>query len=844
MRNKIDYGIDLGTTNSAIARMQDGIPTIIKSDTQKDTVPSCVHFNRKGNALVGDLAYNQMRREAVQALKNAATKSNFNSFVEFKRTMGSTVAYQCQNTSRVYSSEELSAEVLKKMKELVIDENFSSVVVTVPAKFLSPQIEATIAAAKMAGFTQVEILQEPVAAATAYGLAKPNWNGYSLVFDFGGGTFDAAIVKAEDGVLSVKDTEGDNWLGGKDIDHAIVDQILMPYLEENYQFSNILRNHGARTMLRNGLKGIAEEIKINLSFKDSWQVLTQLDDLPFEDENGNMPEIETSISQGDMERVAGPIFQKAIDISKGLLDRNNLSGKDIASLILVGGPTHSPILRKMLREQITQKVDTSMDPMTVVAVGAALFASTLSLSEEVKEELRDPGQLQLEIKYEATSVHLDEMLNIRILSYGGGANPEARYFADVERSDRAWSSGKHPIGERPTLIDLILKEGKPNAFEIRIVDDRGNRIPCQPNQFTILQGIGGLDGMQTLPYNIGIVKYFPEKESDRFAPIVGLGKTKSLPAKGEMKELKTRQTLRPGNPHDVIRIPIYQGEYHSEGTNPALNNWICDVVIPGTRLPALLPEGSEVEVKIEVSRSQSMKVTATFPSLGHSEEFEIEIKNAEAPEQEILGKEISKAKRTAARLEIPEVSEQLVILEEQLVNVAGDADGKLKIQDSLRKELLKLEEAEKLGAWPKAEQELKDAYHELDDLIALIKQNGDDEDLDLDKLESHLEEFSQRIEAIIRERNLKQAKELTELLEILDRELRNKVSQGAVDVHRLRYHDMEFDNIQWKDRNKARLLINQGLKMVADGRASQLRPIIHQIWDLRIDEEGPRETLR
>lgn len=137
--------------------------------------------------------------------------------------------------------------------------------------------------------------------------------------------------------------------------------------------------------------------------------------MQFEDENGEEPEIDITINQEDLEKVFMPIFQKAIDITNNLIGRNNLNGTDLGALILVGGPTYSPILRKMLKEQVSENIDTSVDPMTVVAKGAALFASTISISDEVKEISRDSTKIQLDIKYEATTVELDSLINLKIL---------------------------------------------------------------------------------------------------------------------------------------------------------------------------------------------------------------------------------------------------------------------------------------------------------------------------------------------------------------------------------------------------------------------------------------------
>ena len=151
-RTKIDYGIDLGTTNSAIARMENGIPKIMKSDTLKDTIPSCIYFNKKKSTMVGDSAFNYNKRDKLGALKTSETV-NSNAFIEFKRTMGTDKKYPSSNMEKDYTSEDLSSEVLKKLKSFVSDEDVSCAVITVPAKFNTSQIDATQKAAELAGYT-------------------------------------------------------------------------------------------------------------------------------------------------------------------------------------------------------------------------------------------------------------------------------------------------------------------------------------------------------------------------------------------------------------------------------------------------------------------------------------------------------------------------------------------------------------------------------------------------------------------------------------------------------------------------------------------------------------------
>lgn len=842
MRNKIDYGIDLGTTNSAIARMENGEPVIKKSDTLKDTTPSTVNINKKQDIVVGDTAFNILKNDNARALKTFV-KGKTNTFLEFKRTMGTTHSYPSSNLNKELTSEELSAEVLKKLKSFILDENVNSIVITVPAKFLNPQKDATLKAAKLAGFKHVELLQEPVAAATAYGLSSKNKSGYWVVFDFGGGTFDAAIIKADEGILSVKDTAGDNWLGGKNLDEAIVDNIIIPHIQENFEIDFVINDNEKHQMLRDAVKSFAEEAKVQLSFKESHSLLTNLGDLPFEDENGEEPEIDIDISIQDLEKIFSPIFQQAIDITKDLIKRNNLSGKDIDALILVGGPTYSPILRKMIKEQITDKIDMSTDPMTAVAKGAALFASTLSVSEEVKETTRDKTKLQLEVNYEATSVDLEELINISLLKNKTKGTIPDQVFLEIRRSDGAWASGKKEVTEKKSIMELILREGESNLFEIFAFDKSGNRIECQPKQFTILQGIGGLDAMSVLPYHIGIVKYFDDEEKDLFEPVSGLEKNKKVPAVGVRNGLKTRTKLLPGVVSDIIRIPIYQGDFKAEGTNPILNNKIYEVIISGENLPGLLPAGSDVDITIKVDRSENIEFSAYFPLLDHTEELQIEIKQTEPPQLDFLKNQLAAAKNSAQKNGATEISTAVSNLEHQLVSDAGSADGKLKILENLRKQLLKLDSVEKGAEWPTVENNLKDSFYELEDLVDKIKSNGHSSELNMEVVNAHIQEYRVSVAEVMEEKNLKAAKKLLKEIDQLDFELRNAASGNAMDVQYLQYVEANFHNYNWKNSTKAKQLLNHGLQLVSEGKNSDVRAVLLELVQLMPLDQKPTGTL-
>ncbi|HSD07655.1 Hsp70 family protein [Flavobacterium sp.] len=846
MRTKIDFGIDLGTTNSAIARIENGKPVIKKSDTLKDTIPSCVSINKKKDILVGDPAFNVLKGDKIRALKTLK-QENSNAYIEFKRTMGNDATFPSSHMGKDFTSEELSAEILMKLKSFITDELVKSIVITVPAKFTMVQKDATVKAGKLAGFEHIELLQEPIAASMAYGLDANNKDGIWLVFDFGGGTFDAAIIKVEDGIMKVIDTEGDNWLGGKNLDEAIVDNLIIPYLKENFELETFFEDDTKKEILRNAIKSKAEECKIDMSFKDSTNFYYDLGEFPLNDDNGDEIEIDFTIDQTLMAQAVGSIFQKSIDICNDLLKRNNLKGAQLTTLLLVGGPTYSPILRKMLKEQITDKINTSIDPMTSVASGAALFASTISVSEEVMEQSRDTTKLQLEIKHEATTVEEEEMVNIKILKEKTEGTIPDKVFADVVRGDKAWSSGKKQISEKATLVDVQLNSGASNTFEVILYDEQGNKLECQPNTFNILQGIN--PAQATLPYHISIEITDRIQGKDLLTAIKGLDKNLTLPATAVTKGLKTQKDIRPGISSDEIIIPIYQGDYYAEGTTAIHSTHINDVKINGEDLPSLLPAGSDVEITLKVDRSEQMTVSIFFPYLNHTEQQTVEIIQGKSVSKEWLGNEIRKARKTAKRLqeennskEVEKIITNINGIAEQLEHKGGGDSGKLEVQDNLLKELRALDKLDSETEWPKVEKELKENFYDLEDLLNKVKINGEEGNLKMEAIDAHMEEFKVKIEQIIKAKNVIHAKELMDEIDSLDFNIRDILTGPQMDVSMINSINSNFSNTNWKDSNKARVLLNQAMQSINNGNVSNLRPILIQIIDVMDRDDAEKLT--
>lgn len=826
-RVKIDYGIDLGTTNSSICRMEKGEPVVIKTDTLKDTLPSCVSINKKGSIKVGDGAYNTMKSDKRRATKSWKAESS-NTYIEFKRTMGTDAKYTCSNIGRDYSSEELSSEVLKTLKSFVTDEVFRSVVITVPAKFTVNQTKATIEAAKMAGFDHCELLQEPIAASFAYGLSSEQKNGIWMVFDFGGGTFDAALLKVEDGIMQVFDTAGDNYLGGKDLDAAIVENIIIPYLKENYSLDGILADKEKNAVLRDAMKTYAEDVKNQLSFKESEDILSNLGDLG-EDEDGEEIELDLTVSQQQVFDAMRPVFQKAVDVCRDLMKRNNLKGTDLNKLILVGGPTHSPLIRQMLREQITPNVDTSIDPMTAVATGAALFASTKDA--EVKQDDIEIGTIKLDIGYESNSVEQTEWVSVKLDKGSSGSSCPEKVRVELVRGDNAWSSGKTEIDEMGNVIEANLVEGKTNAFTVVCYNEKGDQLPCFPTEITIIQGVKV--GSAPLPYNIGIAIWDDHKEKAIFKAATGLEKNKPMPAVGVVNGLSTSKQLRPGMVADVLTVPIYQCEDDPGiGRTAALYEYVEDVVVTGEEVDSLIPENSPVDLTIKVDNSGQLTMEIYFPSVDFtiSKSIDTDKKQSVSEAEKLIPQMIRDAQRDINRLAGSGINTET--LQNELNTVADEnknSQEKKAVLQHLKEVLRKIEDEDAGTEWERLEQEIREEFERLEKA---------DRELGNDKSHQLTNNLRSQTDQVIRSKNVLMGRDLLDQIRTVFFQLTMIYQCMGL----IRDCSNNFGRFRWKDASRARQLVNQGMAIIGSNpTVEQLQPIAAQLVNLMPDDQKPND---
>ena len=349
-------GIDLGTTNSCVSVLEAGSPVVIPNPEGGRTTPSVVSF-KKGERIVGDAA----KRQAI---------TNKNTISSIKRLMGSGKKVEAED--KKYTPEEISAMILSYMKdyaESYLGEKVDRAVITVPAYFNDSQRQATKNAGKIAGLTVERIINEPTAAALAYGLDKQDKSQTILVYDLGGGTFDVSILELGDGVFEVKSTNGNNKLGGDDFDEAIMEYLVDEFKKEN----GVDLSKDKMAMQR--LKEVAEKAKKDLSGVTSTQVSA-----PFiaQGEDGGPLHLDVTLSRAKFEDLIRDLVESTLDPVRKALKDAKLTKDDIDKVIFVGGSTRIPMVYDLIKKELGKEPSKEVNPDEVVAMGAAIQGGVLT----------------------------------------------------------------------------------------------------------------------------------------------------------------------------------------------------------------------------------------------------------------------------------------------------------------------------------------------------------------------------------------------------------------------------------------------------------------------------------
>ncbi|SDP71003.1 molecular chaperone DnaK [Streptomyces sp. cf386] len=696
MRETIDFGIDLGTTNSAIAVAEDDGVHVIKNNDGWDFTPSAVWLPKEGVSHVG--------RRARERTENDPD----NAYAEFKLEMGAAGARRhFQRAGVSLTPEELSAEVLKSLRQDAAYEygyQPEAAVITVPASFALNQNNATSTAAALAGLGEhCPLVQEPTAAAIAYGVQDVSESAHWMVFDLGGGTFDAALMSKRDGELQLIQHAGDPYLGGKLIDWALVDDLLVPAVRRDLGLPDFARNNARWRRSFAKLKLEAENAKIALSRTPSVEISVDLDD-----GDGGTEPFEYVLTRGALDDLALPFYTRAIRLCRDALAESSLRPDHIDRLLLVGGATLSPGLRELLADPVEGPgipLDHSQDPTTVVARGAAVFARTIRLPR--KPQQAAPGEFAIDLHYPAQSVDTTGIpVSGKVSS--GSAVDWTRYTVTLSNPD-----GRPPFrGPRTELgadgtfyTEVAIDADTRSRFTVELTDTAGTRRNLAGDTFSISHA-AVVPGDAVLTGTLGI-----GKADGTFDPLLRKGTT--LPAQ-VTKPYRTTIPLRRAQPDAVIRIPLLEGERRRADRNTRVG--LIEIRPRDIRID--LPAQSEVEVTFEIQASnREVLVTADIPLL--EQQFEATINRSEllAPEHAEL----------VDRLH--DLEQRVRLLQDQAEDVFSD-QAREQLEDlSEQKTLPQLRKevdaaAVDTGAAVTSERRIRDVEAQLDDIEQAIEIPG------------------------------------------------------------------------------------------------------------------------
>jgi molecular chaperone DnaK len=589
-------GIDLGTTNSLIAKYESGRVVIFKNPIgQKDTLASVVGF-RKDRILIGDKAREYLLKDPV------------NVFGGFKRKMGTDEKFYVVNSDENVTPIQLSSYVLKELISFVPDgDSVSAAVITIPASFDSIQSNATQKAAELAGLKHIFLLQEPIAAGIAFLNESKNLkikDGYWLVYDLGGGTFDSAILKVDAGELKVVGHEGNNYLGGVDFDAKIIEMIILPRIIDRIKdetfADEFYKKFGKYEKLYLTLMLLSEEAKKDLSVLLSTEIEFELE------YNNEVIAFCIMIEKSDFESAIKPMIDETIELTKKLITQTGINKSEINQIVLVGGSTIIPIVKDILSSEFSLEINNTLDPSTIVALGAAYYASGKSYEDDevtldtFSQNIGDVDHILIDqtpivnVVYNTTSMDDEELL---ILKYDDEDERVKKYR--IIRLDGGFDSGYLTLNKK-NVQSLPLLQGYTNKFELKFYDNELNGLDNLKREIKISQGLYNVTG-QPLPKDICIE--VDDLENENTVLEVIFKKNSILPQKKMLYRQISKKIIKGSN--DSIIINFLEGD----GTSRPISNLpIGKIEISGKDLETDLFAHSDIEISCYISESRILEV--------------------------------------------------------------------------------------------------------------------------------------------------------------------------------------------------------------------------------------------
>lgn len=723
--SNIEIGIDLGTTNSEVAILNNGQIEIVKNTYGDEFTPSVFGINKGKDEEVGKRPYQRY-------FKDATPEEIKNNKPEVKRLMGTNDSIYFPRIDKSYNAEEISAKILNSLRQEALRKNdklnTSAVVITIPAHFSTIQAEATKRAGLLAGFKYVVLLQEPIAAAISYGFGK-NINENWLVYDLGGGTFDAALISSKDGNLKVLSHNGDNFLGGKDIDSLIVDEIIIPKICEKYGLTNFDRANSAYSVEFAKLKYAAEQAKIQLSSLNEVNIEVDI--------SINDKEIyeNISITREDLHRILSSLIKRTISLCEQTISDAGIKSESVNKIILVGGPTQLPFIKTELETVLNIPVDTSSDPLTAVARGACIFATSQAVPQEFNEtKITNDSTYEIKLNYDSLTCEEDELVTGIVPSL---KDVEDDYFMQIQSQDNTFNTGKIKLKNGKFVTNVVVKANCLNSYWLYLFDKNGNTLDITTDEFSITHGLTVAGA--PIPHSIGVGVSVKDWSSYNFKQSyeIFFEKNSILPLEKTIS-YKTIETVKAGEESNCLPITVYEGE----NKVPEHNIFVCEIALTGEDLDVDLYEGSQVDITIKVDESRTVTLEAYIPIIdkvfnARATIFDENISVEKM--QEEVNKEIDKIRKIESYCtyeEKDQIYNEVQNIQTALRNAEHDEDEKRKTNVRIKKLQAEVDKLEEL----KNEDGLKNEFYNLIESVKEAINNLEDN--------NRKNEFQKRFDAV------------------------------------------------------------------------------------------------
>ncbi|MBV0893530.1 Hsp70 family protein, partial [Paracoccus sp. Z118] len=585
----------------------DGVTRLFKTAEGTDVLPSAIYSDQRGHRFVGGKAFD---RSLISP--DAVAQG-------FKRLMGT--------SSRVkfgpldWSPEECSAEILRTLQAQARTEagdfNLEGAIITTPAAFNQMQSEATFRAARLAGMDRVSLLQEPVAAALASVANSRETSGNFLIYDIGGGTFDAALVQSSGGVVTVVAHEGVNMLGGRDFDRLIYDHLVKEWLLENFALPPDYQTRPEYRRLNGVARHAVERAKIDLATMQTTLVHAADDEVRTPDAEGQDIYLSIDLARTRIETLFEGRIAETVALCRSMLERNNMAPDDLARVVLIGGPSKMPIIRDMVPHELGVAAEPNLDPMTAVAQGAAIFAAGRDWNKVEGSTARQSRQLaqsgeavKLDLDYPASSVEENFVIRARCSAPG--------HLLEIVDSDGV-STGKVPL-DGTVKLDLRLARLGRNGFAVRVTDDTGRQLPGILDRFDVERHAAAARGIP-MSFALAVKVQDGTVNETRNTLTTIIPKGVPLPAEGSSR-VRTGRTLRPGS-GEPIRVELFQQTASVAEPRLALPIGIF-LLDPERHLDTqdFIPAKSELILHCKVQDSGLIHFTVEVPAIGRTIEAE------------------------------------------------------------------------------------------------------------------------------------------------------------------------------------------------------------------------------